>query len=78
MFCCNELVSKYAIQASTMNFNSNVQLMATELGDRKLLEKQVMGNMRAVDAVYHKTCMILLYISIDLACQLHLKWYVMT
>ena len=53
-----ELVSKRAIQASTMNLNSNVQLMATELGDRKLLEKQVMRNMRVVDTVYHKTCMI--------------------
>ena len=44
-----------------MSVDNRVRIAATELRDSKLLAKLAEGDMRAIDAVYHKHCMTTLY-----------------
>ena len=59
-FICPDpiLPSQKYSKASTMNIDNNVRVMATELNDTVLLAKLSEGDMHALDAVYHKECMV--------------------
>ena len=48
-------------RASTIDIDKKVRWYATELQDTKLLAKQAMGDMHAVDADYHTKCLVGLY-----------------
>jgi hypothetical protein len=48
-------------QAATWNIDGSVRSMATQLRDTKLLAKLSVGDMAALDAVYHKKCYTQLY-----------------
>ena len=48
-------------KAATLGIDNRVRSAATQLRDRKLLTKLAMGDMHAVDAVYHASCLAALY-----------------
>ena len=48
-------------QAQTFDLDKKVRNCATELCDEKLLAMLAEGDMIAVEALYHKTCLISLY-----------------
>ena len=57
VICDEEVVHR----AVTKNLDSNVQFMATELRNTKLLARLSVGDMTASDAVYHKNCITALH-----------------
>lgn len=62
-FCDEPLKSddKYRRVASTFDLDSCVRKCATDLGDSKLLTKFATGDMVAIEAEYHATCLSTLY-----------------
>ena len=48
-------------RAPTPNFDKHVCKMATELEDTKLLAKMLVGDMMALDAVYHRSTLLTMY-----------------
>ena len=57
-FFCDNVISNDEPfhRVETSNLDSNVQKMATEMRDTKLLAKFSVGDMTASDALYHKKC----------------------
>ena len=60
VFFCNETGGEL-IRASTGAIDNRVRDCATALGDSQLLAKLAMSDMHALDALYHKHCLIALY-----------------
>ena len=60
-FCDQKIDDHDRHRAATQNFDKHVRKMVTELGDTKLLAKMSVGDMTALDAVYHKKCYTALY-----------------
>ena len=48
-------------RAATLAIDSNVRAAATKLQDHKLLSKLAAGDMHALDAYYHASCLTALY-----------------
>lgn len=48
-------------RAATLIIDRNVRAAATKLQDRKLLTKLAAGDMHAIDAYYHASCLATLY-----------------
>jgi len=59
-FFCDETTGDFH-KAETISLDTRVRNIATELRDTKLLAKLSVGNMIAIDAVYHLKCLTLFY-----------------
>jgi len=67
-FFCNEPAGSADLhKASTYNIDANVRQCAIELEDTALLAKLAAGDMIAIEAMYHKNCLALLYKRLDKA-----------
>ena len=55
-FCENPTGIKDLHAVTTLNFDNNVKIIATELGIKKLLTKLAVKDMIADDAMYHRNC----------------------
>ncbi len=60
-FCDKEETKESLTQAQTLGLDKRVRDAATQLQDEKILAKLSAGDMIAVEAVYHKTCLAALY-----------------
>ncbi|XP_063958715.1 uncharacterized protein LOC135154778 [Lytechinus pictus] len=62
-FFCDDVITNDQVvhRAATINLDSKVRMMATELRETKLLTKLSVGDMTASGAVYHKKCLTALY-----------------
>ena len=69
VFFCDELESDVRLcSAQTLGLDRKVRDAATKLGDERLLAKLSEGDLVAIKARYHKSCLIGLYNRLRVAC----------